>query len=127
MFVPPRLCWDISLAAGAPGRSSARNTADSNHPGGQGPAGVPEALLPGRVRYPQRLSGQTGLCTVSVPGPALLPDAPSLELDQTEADGFPALFPSPGGTAGSGCWASWSKALGSIPEGSAWGSGHSLA
>lgn len=104
--VPPRLCQDIGLAAGAPGRSSARDTADSNHPGGQGPAGVPEALLPGGVRHPQRLSGQTGLCTVSALGPALLPDAPSLELDQTvsaargKQTGSLPRSPAPGGQQG---------------------------
>lgn len=100
--MPPRLCPDVGLAAGAPGRSFARDTADSNHPGGQGPAGVPEALLPGGVRHPQRLSGQTGLCTVSALGPALLPDAPSLELDQTVSPAREKQMGSPasGGTAG---------------------------
>ena len=100
--MPPRLCPDVSLAAGAPGRSSARDTADSNHPGGQGPAGVPEALLPGGVRHPQRLSGQTDLCTVSALGPALLPDAPSLELDQKVSAAREKQMgsPAPGGQQG---------------------------
>ena len=44
-------------------------------------------------------------------GPCPPPGAPSLELGQTEADGFPAPFPSPGGTAGNGCWASRAKPL----------------
>lgn len=39
-------------------------------------------------------------CTVSVPGPALLPDAPSLELDQTGSRQVPYTFPSPRGQQG---------------------------
>lgn len=100
MFLPPRLCWDIGLAAGAPRRSSAGDTTDSNHQGGQGPAGVPEALLPGRVRHPQRLSGQTGLCTVSALGPALLPEPLVWSWARQKQTGSLPHSPAPGGQQG---------------------------
>lgn len=82
-FVPPRLCQNISLAALAPRGPAAGDTEDQDHQGGQAAAGVPEALLPRRVRHPQRLSGQTDLRTVSTLGPCCLQVLPSLALNQT--------------------------------------------
>lgn len=136
-FVPPRLCQNIGLAALAPRGPTAGDTEDQDHQGGQAAAGVPEALLPSRVRHPQRLSGQTDLCTVSTLGPCCLQVLPSLELNQTlpcnrprprvraarHSRWFPSPLPRSLATAGSSSWDFPKQG----PGYSAWGNWHSLA